>query len=312
MHRFRFILMRPIELIPVLFGISIITFILVHMLPGNPAYVLLGSKATEEAVNAIQQQYGLNQPVIVQYFYFIANLLHGDLGRSVVYRAPVMEVIGGHALPTIFLVVYGVVLSILLSTGLALLAAIRRGKVVDHVIRVVSTAGLGLPPFWIGVLLMMIFSIRLDWFPVSGFGNGFWGHLHYLFLPAVTIAISMTPVLTRNLRASLLHESSADYVTAAKSKSLPARVVWIRHIFRNSLLATVNLLGVTMSWLIGGTVVVEMVFSVPGLGHLMVSSIFSRDYLVVEAVTMILAVGIVATNFLVDVATALLDPRVEL
>jgi peptide/nickel transport system permease protein len=159
---------------------------------------------------------------------------------------------------------------------------------------------------------MLLFSINLGWFPVSGFGKGFWGHLHYLFLPALTIAISMTPVLTRNLRASLLSEASADYVTAARSKSLPARVVWIRHIFRNSLLATVNLLGVTMSWLIGGTVVVEMVFSVPGLGHLLVSSIFSRDYLVVEAVTMILAVGIVATNFLVDVASALLDPRVEI
>jgi peptide/nickel transport system permease protein len=312
MHRFRFILLRPIELIPVLVGISIITFILVHMLPGNPAYVLLGSKATEEAVKAIQQQYGLDKPVIVQYFYFIGNLFHGHLGRSVVYRAPVFDVIASHVLPTVFLVIYGVILSILSSIVLALVAATRRDGPIDHAIRVLSTAGLGLPVFWIGVLLMMIFSIRLGWFPVSGFGKGFWGHLHYLFLPAVTIAISMTPVLTRNLRASLLHETSADYVTAAKSKSLPARVIWARHIFRNSLLATVNLLGVTMSWLIGGTVVVEMVFSVPGLGHLMVSSIFTRDYLVVQAVTMILALGIVATNFLVDVATVLLDPRVQL
>lgn len=310
--RFRFILLRPVELIPVLVGISVITFVLVHMLPGNPAYVLLGPRASEEAINAIRQQYGLDKPVIVQYFYFIANLLHGQLGQSVVYKAPVFDVIGGHVLPTLFLVIYSVVLSILSSIMLAVVAAARRGRPVDHAIRVLSTVGLGLPAFWIGVVLMMVFGVRLGWFPVSGFGEGFWGHLHFLFLPALTIAFSMTPVLTRNLRASLLHEASADYVTAARSKNLPARVVWSRHIFRNSLLATVNLLGVTMSWLIGGTVVVETVFSVPGLGHLMVSSIFSRDYLVVEAVTMILAIGIVATNFLVDVATAVLDPRVQL
>lgn len=303
---------RPIELVPVLIGISVITFILVHMLPGDPAHILLGPRATERAVAAIKQQYGLDKPVVVQYFYFLANIFHGQLGRSVVYKTPVFDVIGGHVLPTLFLVVYSVILSIVSSIVLAVLAAVQRGRVVDHVIRIVSTVGLGLPAFWIGVVLMMGFSIRLGWFPVSGFGHGFWGHVHYLFLPALTIAFSMTPVLTRNLRASLLHEASADYVTAAKSKGLPARVVWRNHIFRNSLVATVNLLGVTMSWLIGGTVVVEMVFSVPGLGHLMVSSIFSRDYLVVEAVTMILAVGIVATNFFVDVATALLDPRVQL
>lgn len=312
MGRFRFILMRPVELIPVLLGISIITFVLVHMLPGNPAQVLLGPRATERAVAAIKQEYGLDKPIIVQYFYFVANLLHGRLGRSVVYKAPVFDVIAGHVLPTVFLVLYSVVLSIGASVVLAVASALQEGRAIDHAVRMFSTVGLGLPAFWIGVVFMMVFGIRLGWFPVSGFGEGFWGHVHYLFLPALTIAIAMTPILTRNLRANLLQEARADYVTAAVSKGLPARIIWRTHIFRNSLLATVNLLGVTVSWLIGGTVVVEMVFSVPGLGHLMVSSIFSRDYLVVEAVTMILALGIVGTNFVVDVATALLDPRVEL
>ncbi len=311
MGRFRFILTRPIELIPVLIGISIITFVLVHMLPGDPAQVLLGPRATARAMAAIRHEYGLDKPVIVQFFYFLANILHGQLGRSVVYKAPVFEVIGGHVLPTVFLVAYSVLLSVVASIILAIASALQEGKALDHLVRMFSTVGLGLPAFWIGVVFMMVFGIQLGWFPVSGFGDGFWGHVHYLFLPALTITIAMTPILTRNLRANLLQEARADYVTAARSKGLPSSVIWRTHIFRNSLLATVNLLGVTVSWLIGGTVVVETVFSVPGLGHLMVSSIFSRDYLVVEAVTMILALGIVGTNFLVDIVTALLDPRVE-
>lgn len=311
MGRFRFVLMRPIELIPVLLGISIITFVLVHMLPGDPAQVLLGPRTSARALAAIKHEYGLDKPIVVQYFYFLANILHGRLGRSVVYKAPVFEVIGGHVLPTVLLVVYSVLLSIVASVILAVISALREGRLVDHAVRMFSTVGLGLPAFWIGVVFMMVFGIQLGWFPVSGFGHGFLGHLHYLFLPALTIAIAMTPILTRNLRANLLQEARADYVTAARSKGLAPRLIWRTHIFRNSLLATVNLLGVTVSWLIGGTVVVETVFSVPGLGHLMVSSIFSRDYLVVEAVTMILALGIVGTNFLVDIVTALLDPRVE-
>lgn len=312
MGRFKFVLLRPIELVPVLLGISVITFVLVHMLPGDPAHVLLGPRATARAIAAIKSEYGLDKPVFVQYFYFLGNLLHGHLGRSVVYKAPVFQVIAGHVVPTVFLVVYGVLMSIVASTVLAIVAALSEGRFVDHAVRVLSTVGLGLPAFWIGVVFMMLFGIDLGWFPVSGFGDGFWGHVHYLFLPALTIAFAMTPILTRNLRANLLQETKADYVLAARSKGLSPRVVWITHILRNSLLATVNLLGVTVSWLIGGTVVVEMVFSVPGLGHLMVSSIFARDYLVVEAVTMILALGIVGTNFLVDIATALLDPRVNL
>ncbi|MGH7056353.1 MAG: ABC transporter permease [Acetobacteraceae bacterium] len=312
MDRFRFVLTRPLELIPVLIGISVVTFALIHLLPGNPAEVLLGPRSSARALAAIEHEYGLDKPVVVQYFYFVANLLHGRLGRSVVYKAPVFDVIAGHVWPTVFLVAYSVLLSIVGSIILGLAAALTEGRALDQLIRMLSTVGLGLPAFWIGVLFMMIFGVRLGWFPVSGFGEGFWGHVYYLFLPALTIAIALIPILTRNLRANLLKESRADYVTAARSKGLGRGRIWRTHIFRNSLLATVNLLGVTVSWLIGGTVVVETVFSIPGLGHLMVSSIFTRDYLVVEAVTMILALGIVAVNFLVDVATALLDPRVEL
>jgi peptide/nickel transport system permease protein len=310
MHRFRFVLYRPLQLIPVLLGISIVSFLLVHMIPGDPARILLGVRGTEETIAAIHRQYGLDRPILVQYGYFLFNLLQGELGRSIIYRAPVLAVVLSRIAPTVFLLTFAVIVSMLLSGILASLAALNRGRALDGAIRLFSSVGLGLPAFWIGIVLIMLFSIRLGLFPVSGYGEGFLDHLHHLFLPALTLALALAPVLTRNLRASLIAESTADYVTAARAKGLPGRVIFADHIFRNSLLPTVNLLGVNVGWLIGGTVVTETVFSVPGLGQLMVASVFARDYLVVQAITLILALGVVLTNFVVDIATVLLDPRV--
>jgi ABC-type dipeptide/oligopeptide/nickel transport system permease component len=311
MHRFRFVLYRPLQLVPVLFGISVITFVLIHAIPGDPARLLLGARATAEAIAAIRNQFGLDQPVILQYAYFVQNLMHGELGRSIIYKTPVLAVVADRIAPTLFLLIYAVLLAVLLSLVLGSIAAMQRGRVADQVIRLFSTVGLGIPAFWLGIVLIMLFSIRLGWFPVSGYGDTFLQHLHHLFLPALTVALAMAPVLTRNLRASLIAESTADYVTAAKAKGLPGHVIFLHHILRNSLLPTVNLLGVNIGWLIGGTVVVETVFSVPGLGGLMVASIFARDYLVVQAVALILALGVVVTNFIVDVVTVALDPRIE-
>jgi peptide/nickel transport system permease protein len=311
MHRFRFVLYRPLQLVPVLFGISVITFVLIHAIPGDPARLLLGARATAEAIAAIRKQFGLDQPVILQYAYFVQNLMHGELGRSIIYKTPVLAVVADRIAPTLFLLIYAVVLAVILSLVLGSIAAMQRGRLADQVIRLFSTVGLGIPAFWLGIVLIMLFSIRLGWFPVSGYGDTFLQHLHHLFLPALTVALAMAPVLTRNLRASLIAESTADYVTAAKAKGLPGHVIFLHHILRNSLLPTVNLLGVNIGWLIGGTVVVETVFSVPGLGGLMVASIFARDYLVVQAVALILALGVVVTNFIVDVVTVALDPRIE-
>src|ERR1041384_7551927 len=280
MHRFKFVLYRPLQLVPVLFGISVITFVLIHAIPGDPARLLLGARATAEAIAAIRKQFGLDQPVILQYAYFVQNLMHGELGRSIIYKTPVLAVVADRIAPTLFLLIYAVLLAVLLSLVLGSIAAMQRGRVADQVIRLFSTVGLGIPAFWLGIVLIMLFSIRLGWFPVSGYGDTFLQHLHHLFLPALTVALAMAPVLTRNLRASLIAESTADYVTAAKAKGLPGHVIFLHHILRNSLLPTVNLLGVNIGWLIGGTVVVETVFSVPGMGQLMVQSIFARDYVV--------------------------------
>ena len=312
MGRFKFVLARPIQLIPVLFGISIVTFVMVHSIPGDPVRTLLGSKATPEAIERIRAEFGLDQPVWLQYVYFLENLTQGEMGISVVYKVPVLTLVFDRLPATLFLLGYGVTLALLFTIPLAIVATLYRGRLPDHLIRVLSTSGLGFPVFWLGIMLMIVFSVWLGLFPVSGFGEGFFGHLHSLFLPSFAIALALSAVLTRNLRASLLAELDSDHISTARAKGLPARWIFVRHVFRNSLIPTINLLGVNLGWLIGGTVVVESVFSVPGLGSLLVQSIFARDYMIVQMITLVFACATVLINFLVDIATVSLDPRIKL
>lgn len=312
MDRFKFVLWRPVQLVPVLLGVSLVTFILVHSIPGDPVRILLGARATPEVIAATRAQYGLDEPLALQYLYFLKNLAAGEFGKSIIFKVGVLKLVVGRVVPTLFLLGYAVTLAVLIAVGLAVLAAANEGRLADQLVRVYSTAGLGLPAFWLGIVLIILFSIQLDLFPVSGYGETPLDHLHHLFLPALTIALALSPVLIRNLRASLLAEMQADYVTAARSRGLSERAIFRRHVFRNSLIPTITLLGINLGWLIGGTVVVEQVFSVPGLGSLMVGSIFARDYLVVQAVTLAFACAVILTNFLVDVATVALDPRIKL
>jgi peptide/nickel transport system permease protein len=312
MHRFNFVIFRPIQMIPVLFGISLITFILIHSIPGDPVRILLGPRATKEVIDAVHAQYGLDKPIYIQYGYFLVNLVKGDMGRSIVFKMPVLALIGERISATLFLLTYGLIFALALTLPLAIIAAIYRGRFPDHFIRLVSTVGLGFPAFWLGIMMMIVFSVWLRQFPVSGYGRTFVEHLHHLFLPSLTIAIALSAVLVRNLRASLLVEMDSDYVAASRAKGLPERWIFLHHVIRNSLIPTINLLGVNLGWLIGGTVVIETVFSVPGLGSLLVSSIFTRDYMVVMAITMVFACAIVIVNFIVDIVTVALDPRIEL
>ena len=299
-------------MIPVLFGISLITFILIHAIPGDPVRILLGPRATREVIEAVHAQYGLDKPIYIQYGYFLLNLAKGDMGRSIVFKMPVLALIGERISATLFLLAYAVILALTLTLPLAIMAAVYRGRIPDHLIRLVSTVGLGFPPFWLGIMMMVVFSVWLGQFPVSGYGRTFVEHLHHLFLPSLTIAVALAAVLVRNLRASLLVEMDSGYVAASRAKGLPERWIFLRHVIRNSLIPTINLLGVNLGWLIGGTVVIETVFSVPGLGSLLVSSIFTRDYMVVMGITMAFACAIVIVNFIVDIATVALDPRIEL
>jgi len=312
MDRFAFLLKRPIQLIPVLLGISLITFVLIQMTPGDPVRIMLGPKATEDAIAFVRARYGLDQPILVQYFYFLLNAVRGDFGQSIIYRSPVGPVILERLAPTLFLILYGLALSIAFTLALATAAARSRGRWLDQVVRLVCVGSVGIPSYFIGLMLILGLCLRFKLFPVSGYAPTILDNLYHLFLPALTIAIGVTPILTRNLRATFIQQMDADYATAGRSKGLPERYIFGRHVFWNSLLPTVNLMGVVVSFLIGGTVVIENVFNIPGLGQALIRAVLTRDYFVVQAVTLVLACGIVITNFIVDVVTVVLDPRVKL
>lgn len=312
MHRYRFVLFRPLQFIPVLIGISIITFILVRLIPGDPARMLLGSRATPTAIANIRAQYGLDEPMWAQYFYFIKNIFNGEMGRSLVYKVDVLKLIATRIEPTLVLVAGSVLLSLLIAVPLATLASRQRGTAYDHGIRALSTVGLGMPSFWLAIMLMILFSVKLDWLPVSGYGDTILDKLAHMMLPCLTIALSLSAVLTRSLRASLIVQLTSDQATAARARGLPEGAVFWHHVLPNALVPTLNLLAVNIGWLIGGSVIVEQVFAIPGMGQLLVRGIFSRDYMVVQAVAMTFAVATVLVNFLADILTVAADPRVKL
>ncbi|TIX90932.1 ABC transporter permease [Rhizobium sp. P44RR-XXIV] len=312
MHRYRFVLTRPLQFLPVIFGISVITFILVHLIPGDPARNILGTRATPAALASIRAQYGLDQPMWLQYFYFIKNLGNGEMGKSILYKIDVLPLISTRIEPTIALVVSSVILSILIAVPMAAIAARNAGRAPDHVVRIISTFGIGFPPFWLGLMLIILFSVQLGVLPVSGYGETINDKLAHLALPALTVALSLSTVLTRSLRAAMIESLKSDVATAARARGMPESIVFWRHVVPNSLVPTINLLAVNIGWLIGGTVVVESVFALPGMGQLLVRAIFSRDYMVVQGVAMVFACATVLVNFLADIVTVAADPRVTL
>ncbi|RWC36291.1 MAG: ABC transporter permease [Mesorhizobium sp.] len=312
MHRYRFVLYRPLQFLPVLFGISAITFVLVRLIPGDPARVLLGTRATPTAIANIRAQYGLDEPLWVQYFYFIGNLGQGEMGKSILYKIDVLKLIATRLEPTLALVLSSVVLSILIAMPLSAIAARNRARTPDHAVRIVSTLGIGFPPFWLGLMLIILFSVRLGIFPVSGYGDSLGDKLYHLALPSLTVALSLSAVLTRSLRAAMVQALESDVATAARARGMPESTVFWRHVLPNSVVPTVNLLAVNIGWLIGGTVVVESVFALPGMGQLLVRAIFSRDYMVVQGVAMVFACATVLVNFAADIVTVTVDPRVTL
>ncbi len=312
MHRYKFILYRPLQFLPVIFGVSLITFILVRLIPGDPARVLLGARSTPAAIANIRAQYGLDEPLWLQYFYFLKNLANGEMGKSILYKIDVLKLIATRIEPTITLIVCSVFLSILIAIPLAAIAARNRGGIPDHAVRLISTMGIGFPPFWLALMLIILFSVKLRIVPVSGYGENFGDKLAHLILPCLTIALSLSSVLTRSLRASMVVELQSDLAIAARARGMPESIVFWRHVLPNSLVPAVNLLAVNIGWLIGGTVVVETVFAIPGMGQLLVRAIFSRDYMVVQGVAMVFACGTVLVNFVADILTVTIDPRVKL
>lgn len=310
MNRAGLVAARLLQIVPTFFAIGVVVFVLARLLPGDPVSAMLGDRATEEAVVRLRNQMGLDQPLWTQFLLFAGRMLRGDFGASIALRVPVTAVIAERLPATLMLTALATVLAVGIAVPLAFVAATQAGRWPDYLIRAAFQVGLSSPIFYVGLLLLTVFAAGLRWFPVGGYGEGMAGHLYHLLLPALTLALSFSAVIMRNLRAAILEVLQAEFVDFARSKGLSRRVVLFRHVLRNALLSTVTLVGLQVGALLGGTVITESVFAVPGVGRLMVDSIFARDYPVIQALTLVLAV-IVSLAFLVtDLVQMWLDPRV--
>jgi peptide/nickel transport system permease protein len=307
-----YVLRRLLALVPTVVGVTILVFFLIHLVPGDPARTILGNQATPARIALVRHELGLDRSLPAQYETFMARLLHGNLGTSIFYDVGAGHLVIQRLPVTLWLIGFGTLLSLVLAVPLAALAATRRDTIVDHVVRAVPLVGLGFPAFWVGVMLTLLFALNLGRaFPVGGYGSGFFGHVHSMFLPSLTVALGIAPILIRSLRASLLEVFESEYVTTARAKGISERRVLVRHALRNAIVSTVSVLGVNVAYLVGATLIVEQVFAVGGAGQLMIDSINARDFPVVQAVTLVFAVMVVLVYLLTDVIHALLDPRVR-
>ncbi len=312
MHRINYILVRLLQMIPVALGITIILFFLLRAIPGDPAVIRLGIRVTPEGVANLHRQMGLDKPIWTQYLIFLRDILTFHLGDSFMFDVPVSSLIAQRLPITLFLTFYSTLMSIVITVPLALIAALNKDRIADHLIRSTFMLALGMPQFWLGIVMLLVFSLWIPLFPISGYGNTLVEHFHHLTLPAFTLALAQSSWLIRSLRSDIINVLRADYVDFARAKGLRERFIFLRHILRNALLPTVTILGLNIGYLVGGAVIVERVFSIPGIGSLMLDAIFGRDYVVVQSVTLCFAVMVILINLLTDLTYSFLDPRVTI
>jgi peptide/nickel transport system permease protein len=312
LDRLRFVPGRLLQAIPVLFGITIIVFFMVHLLPGNPAVAILGQTATPERVAALSKQLGLDKPLWDQYLLFLGHLFQGNLGTSITYQRPVSELVLQDFPITLQLLLYALVLSLLISVPLAALAATAPGRGRDLGVRTFTLLGQGMPQFWVGIMLILLLAVKAGLFPVGGYGETWSEHWYYLFLPALTLAIAMCPTVIRSLRASTINVLGSDYVGTARSKGAAGAELFRMHVLRNAAIPTVTIIGVNLGYLIGGTLVIEKVFAIPGIGSLMINAILARDFPTIQAVALFVALFVIVIGILTDIVYTAIDPRVDL
>lgn len=302
----RYFIHRLLLLLPTLFGALSLVFLLVHLIPGDPVEVMLGETASGADKLELRRSLGLDQPLATQYRNFLVQLASGDLGRSLFEQASVNQIIGQRLPATLELALCAMIAALLISFPLALLAARRPGGFADRGALLFSLLGLSLPNFWMGPLLMILFSIQLGWTPVSGRGS--WLHV---ILPALTLGLGMAAILTRILRASLIQVGHADFTRTARAKGLSEKQIWLKHMLRNALLSVVTIMSLQFGALLAGSLITETVFSWPGIGRLTVQAIQSRDYPLVQGCVLVIAVGYLLVNFFTDILYKLVDPRVS-
>jgi peptide/nickel transport system permease protein len=307
----RYIAGRLLLILPVLFGVSIVAFMLIRLIPGNPAVAILGERATPELIARVQNQLGLNLPMWRQYLHFLGNAWRGEFGLSFFYGEDASILTLQRIPVTLVLIGYAALIGLIIAVPVATVAAVRRETLVDHIIRLVFTATIGIPSFWLGIVLALLLSVRVRLFALGGAGSGGFDTLWHLTLPALTIALHISPILVRALRSSLIEVMDSEYVTTGLAMGLRPATLLVSYLLRNGLTPFISVLGLNIGWLIGGTIIIEQVFGIPGVGSLLITSILTRDYSIVQFVTLVLAFLVILVNLLTDLAYAALDPRVS-
>ena len=293
---------------------SVVVFTGVRLIPGDPARVLAGTDADDASIEAIRAKYGLRDPIGVQYFRWLGLVLRGDLGESIRTRIAVTRIVGQKLPITLELTAYALGASLLIALPAGILSAVRRNTLWDYLTSGVSLCGLSVPNFWLGIMLILLLSVRLGWLPASG-----WvpllqdpvDNLRHFLMPSIVLGAALSGVLLRQIRTSMIEVLSADYVRTARAKGLPSRQVVLRHAVRNGLIPAVTILGLQLGALISGAVVTEQIFVVPGFGRLIVEAVFTRDYPLVQGVVLVTAAAYILINLLVDVSYSVLDPRIR-
>jgi len=309
-----FILRRVLAVIPVLLIVAMLVFGLLRMVPGDPAAVIAGDAATNEQVRDIRERLGLEKPIPVQFAIWLGRLVQGDLGQSFFFKKPVADLIAQRFEPTLALGVCALVLAVSVAVPLGVLAAFRQGSWVDRLVMGLSVMGFSLPLFVLGYLLVYIFAVELEWLPVQGYARiaeGFWPFIERLILPSVALSVGYIALIARITRTSVLEVLNEYYIRTERAKGLTDREVLVRHALRNAAVPILTIIGIGLAVLIGGAVVTESVFAIPGLGRLTVEAVLSRDFPVIQALILLFSCGYLLVNLLIDIGYAFLDPRIR-
>jgi peptide/nickel transport system permease protein len=308
----RYLVLRLGQTVPVVLAALLAAFLLLKVVPGDPAQAIAGPRATDEAVAAIREDLGLDDPLPAQFARYIDRVVHGDLGTTTTGNVEVTTLIRENGVVTVWLVSAGVLMSLLFAVPFAVIAAKRADRSVDHAIRAGSLVGLALPTFWVGMMLATYVALPTGWFPVGGWPDSTPERVRSIVLPALTIAVGISPVLIRSLRVSLIRVFDSDYVAAGRSIGLSGWRLTRRWVLRNSMVPVVSLLATLMGYLLFGAVLVEVTFGLPGLGQTMVSGAVNRDFNVVQGLTLVLVLAVITINLIADVLLGVLDPRISL
>jgi peptide/nickel transport system permease protein len=309
-----FVLRRLLATIPVMLLVATGVFLLLKLTPGDPAGILLGPDATEERRDALRDQLGLNDPVWEQYIRWLGDAARGDLGDSIFLNQSVTSSLLDRAEPTLLLTFFSSLVAVAIGLPLGIIAARRRGSWVDVGTMGIAIVGISMPTFWLGLNLILIFAVKLRWLPVAGYsplGDGLWESLKYIIMPAVTLGIAQAALLARMTRSMMLEVLNSDYVRTARAKGVTELRVVMAHAFRNALLPIINVIGLIVAALLGGAVVTEQIFNIPGVGRLLIQAVGRRDVPLVQGTVLVIATVYVVVNLLVDILAAALDPRVR-